>query len=297
MTVSRLNSYSKAAEELGLTQPAVSAQIRQLDDALGQPLFDYVGKRLYRTQVGDELALATRNIFNEIERLQMEVAELQGSVRGELKLAAVSTAQSIVPRLLKGFLQQYPEVSIRVRVVNRAQALDRLQQNTDDLVIMGMVPSDRSLSFTPFLDNEMVAVIPAEHPFQKSPPKKIQTFLNQRLISREPGSGTRLALEAFCAEHRLGLKPYMELGSNDAVKHAVLAGLGVAVLPRVSIDAELKLGWLSIVPLAGFPLRRSWCTVHPRGKHQSPVALAFIYYIQDNIPNMKAILSEHHSPS
>ncbi|MBY4675424.1 LysR family transcriptional regulator [Marinobacterium arenosum] len=281
--VHRLNSYSKAAEELGLTQPAVSAQVRQLESALGEPLFEYIGKRLYRTQAGDALALATRNIFSELERLQMEIAELAGQVRGELRLAAVSTAQYVVPRLLKGFLDLHPQINVRMRVVNRAQALDRLAANTDDLVIMGMVPQDRSLTFMPFLDNEMVAVVPADHRLLDEATPDVKAFLDGGLILREPGSGTRLALEAYCAEQRLRLPDCMELGSNAAVLHAVLAGLGVAVLPRLSCQNELAQGRVRVLPLDGFPLRRSWCTVYPKGKHPTPVMNAFLGYIQENI--------------
>ncbi len=283
LAVSRLDSYSKAAQELGLSQPAVSAQIRQLESALGSPLFEYVGKRLYRTQAGDALALATRNIFNELERLQMEITELSGQVRGELHLAAVSTAQYVVPKLLKGFLALHPQINVKMRVVNRAQALERLAANTDDLVIMGMVPQDRSLTFMPFLDNEMVAVVPAGHPLLEAETPEMKAFLASDLILREPGSGTRLALEAFCAERRLRLPRCMELGSNAAVLHAVLAGLGVAVLPKLSCQTELALGRLQVLPLDGFPLRRSWCTVYPKGKHPTPAVNAFLGYIGDNM--------------
>ncbi|MCP5160884.1 MAG: LysR family transcriptional regulator [Hahellaceae bacterium] len=286
-TVSSLGSYSKAAAHLGLTQPAVSAQIRQLESALGQPLFEYVSRRLYRTPAGDQLANSTRQIFSELKRLQMEISDQEGHLRGELNLAAVSTAQYLIPLLLKGFLSQHPKISVKVRVVNRAQALERLSNNEDDLVIMGMVPENRALSFMPFLDNEMVAVVPAGHPLLGLAAPTIQSFLSAGLILREPGSGTRLALESYCNSHRLPCEGIMELGSNTAVKHAVTEGLGVAVLPVLGMQAELALGWLKVLPLPGFPLRRSWCTVYPEGKHPTPVVNAFLSYLKAHIGDLE----------
>jgi len=281
-TVYQRQSYSRAADELGLTQPAVSAQIRQLEQALEQPVFEYVGKQLYVTAAGEQLMLAVRSIFADLERLQMELDELQGKVRGELRLAAVSTAQYVVPYLLEGFLQEYPQVDVRLRVVNRAQAVERLNENRDDLVIMGMVPDSRSLSSMPFLDNELVPVVRADDPLLRESLTP-QRFLDAGLLTREPGSGTRHALEDWCTRKRLSLSPKMELGSNAAIKHGVLAGLGVAVLPRLSISAELRLGELKIPTLDGFPLRRSWCTVYPSSKHPTPVVQAFLDYIRNNL--------------
>ncbi|KEA61696.1 RuBisCO operon transcriptional regulator CbbR [Marinobacterium lacunae] len=282
-TVYVRQNYSRAAEELGLTQPAVSAQIRQLEQTLGQPVFEYVGKQLYVTAAGEQLMLAVRAIFADLERLQMELAELQGQVRGELRLAAVSTAQYVVPYLLEGFLKQYPQIEVRLRVVNRAQAVERLNENRDDLVIMGMVPDSRSLSSMPFLDNEMVPVVRADDPLLHQANLTPQGFLDAGLLIREPGSGTRHALEDWCSRRRLSLKPKMELGSNAAIRHGIIAGLGVAVLPKLSISAELRLGELAIPDLDGFPLRRSWCTVYPSSKHPTPVMQAFLDYVRNNL--------------
>lgn len=282
-SVARSGSYSKAANQLGLTQPAVSSQIRQLETALGQPLFEYVSRRLYRTAAGERLLQSTRQIFSELQHLQMQMADIEGQIRGELRLAAVSTAQYLVPLLLKDFLPLYPQITIKLTVVNRAQALERLTNNEDDLVIMGMVPENRALNFMPFLDNQMVAVVPAQHPLLEEQELSVQQFLDSGLILREPGSGTRLALESFCTSQRLRLEGHMELGSNTAVKHAVTEGLGVAVLPVLGMQAELALGWLKILPLPGFPLRRSWCTVYPEGKHPTPVIHAFLNYVRTNM--------------
>ncbi len=283
LAVYEQQGYSKAGELLGLTQPAVSSQIRQLEEALGQPMFEYVGRKLFPTSAAELLAQSVRAIFDELRFLQTEIVAKTGKTAGELHLACVNTAQYVVPYLLKGFLQQFPEIKASVRVVNRAEAIARLQDNSDDLTIMGMVPDDKPFSSLPFLDNELVPVVPANHPLTSEKSLSAQTFLNADLLIREQGSGSRLALEVFCQQRRLQLQPHLQLGSNDALKHAVLAGLGVAVLPRLSILPELKLNLLKVLEIEGFPLRRSWCVVYPKAKHPTPAMKAFIYYVQENI--------------
>lgn len=281
--VHELESYSRAGDLLGLTQPAVSSQIRHLEQALGSRLFEYVGRKLYCTAAGEEMAACVAAVFGELERVQNRLAALEGRVAGELKLVAVSTAQYVVPYLLRSFLQLNPQVSVSVSVVNRATALESLNDNQAGLVIMGMVPTDRPLASLPFLDNELVPVAPRGHPLLDQNRVSPEAFLRSQLLTREPGSGSRLALEVFCQEHRLKMEPDIEFGSNDAVKHAVLAGLGVAVVPRLGVLSELALGNLQVVDVPGFPLRRSWCVVYPQARQPTPAMQAFIDYIQQNI--------------
>ena len=282
-------SYSRAGELLGLTQPAVSSQIRQLEQALGQPLFEYIGRRLFTTPAAERLAAAVGGIFTELRDLQTDLAALEGKVAGDLRLVAVNTAQYVVPYLLRAFLDLYPQVEVSVAVVNRAAALQRLSDNSDDLVILGMLPTEKPLASLPFLDNELVPVVPAGHPLLAQARVTAQEFLDANLLLREPGSGSRLALEQHCQQQRLSLSASMEIGSNDAVKHAVLAGLGVAVLPRLSLLPELGSGRLKVLDLPGFPLRRSWCVVYPQAKHPTPAMRAFIGYIQQNIKQFEQL--------
>lgn len=284
-------SYSKAGDILGLTQPAVSSQIRQLEAAVDAVLFEYVGRKLYCTAAGECLAQCVETLFAELRTLQHDLAALHGKVAGELNLAAVSTAQYVVPYLLKGFVAQYPAVQVNMTVVNRAEALRRLSDNSDHLVIMGIVPQDKPLSALPFLDNELIPVANAEHPFCTQSHVTLEEFLQAGLLMREAGSGSRLALELYCQQQRINLQPAMELGSNDAVKHGVLAGLGVAVLPRLSIVSELQLGSLCELPLEGFPIRRSWSAVHPKGKHPTPAMQSFLQYLQNSLTDIEAIFS------
>ena len=280
-------SYSKAGETLGLSQPAVSSQIRQLEAALEIPVFEYVGRKLYCTAAGEALAKSINTMFDELRFLQSEVAAMKGQMAGDLNIVAVNTAQYVVPYLLKPFCELHPALNVNVRVVNRAEAIQRLNDNLDHLVIMGIVPEEKPLASLPFLDNELVAVANRDHPIHAQKKVTVQHFLDAGLLIRESGSGSRLALELFTQQNRLSLSPIMQLGSNDAVKHGVLAGLGVAVLPKLSILPELALGQLKTVALDGFPIKRSWCVVYPKAKHPTPSMRAFLEFIHDNLGNLE----------
>lgn len=271
--------YRKAAEHLGLTQPAISSQMRHLENALEQPLFEYVGRQLYCTEAGERVATFIDRLFGQMSELQSELNLLREALSGDLRLSIVSSVQSVVPYLLQSFLEEFPAVNVHIEVVNRTQALERLKLNIDDLVIMAMVPEGRSLSILPFLDNELIAVASAHHPFSDSSSISAKQFFAEPMLIRENGSGTRFAVEQHCQQHRLQLNPIMEFGSNESIKHAVIANLGVAVLPKLSVTAELDTGRLKAVAIQDFPIRRSWCLVHPLGKYPSRVALAFIDHV------------------
>jgi DNA-binding transcriptional LysR family regulator len=292
LTVYQQSSYSKAGHLLGLTQPAVSSQIRALEQATDTQLFDYIGKKLHYTAAGKRLAQSTEHIFSELDTLNHDLDELKGIVSGELKLVGVNTAQYIIPYLLGPFLNLYPQIKINVSIVNRSSAIERLSNNSDDLVIMGMVPEDKPFISLPFLSNELVAVAPKNHPLVTQKDIKLEDFLNSKLLLRESGSGTRLALEDYCRQKRQSLSHFMELGSNDTIKHAVIAGLGVAILPKLSILPELELGALKLINLQEFPLKRSWCLVFPKAKHPTPTMKAFYDFIQQNIKHFEWLFSE-----
>lgn len=287
LSVFQTRSYSKAGEVLGLSQPAVSSQIRQLESALGVPVFEYVGRKLYCTAAGEKLASSIQVIFEELRFLQSNLAAMEGQVAGDLNLVAVNTAQYVVPYLLKDFLSEHPSLNVKVSVVNRSEALRRLNKNQDHLVIMGMVPEEKPLASLPFMDNEFLPVAHANHPIHQAIDPSIQDFINAGLLSREMGSGSRLAFELYCHENRIRYTPIMELGSNDAVKHGVLAELGVAVLPKLGILPELKLGLLKEVKIPGFALKRSWCVVYPKAKHPTPAMSALLDYIRNNLDRLE----------
>ncbi|MFT7235741.1 MAG: DNA-binding transcriptional LysR family regulator [Methylophagaceae bacterium] len=281
--VYKLRGYRKAADSLGLTQPAVSSQIKKLEQSLGHPLFEYIGRTLYSTEAGERVSQFIESMFVDIAHLQTDLHTLQAELSGDLNLVVVNSAQSIVPYLIKTFSTRYPAIRVRVNVVNRANALKRLEKNPDELTIMALVPNDRSLTVLPFLDNELIPVLPADFKLTGKRPITPQRFLQQPLILREPGSGSRLAFEQHCLESRLSYQSSMVFGSNEAVKHAVISGLGVAVIPKLSVLPELQLGVIKTLDIKGFPLRRTWCLVYPRRKNLTPVSQAFSDYIQQSL--------------
>lgn len=290
------HSYSRAAQTLGLTQPAVSAQIRQLEQALGQPLFKYAGRTLHLLPAADALAASTRAIFGQVSRLQMTLSDMAGTIRGELNLAAVSTAQYVVPYLLARFRARYPSVQVRLRVCNRSQALERLAKRCDDLVIMARVPEDPALAFMPILDNEMIPVVWPGHPLLEAEAPTLEDFARHYVLMREPGSGVRSAFEELAADQDVPLHHAIELGSNEAVKQGVMAQLGVSVLPRLAVRLEVTAGLLAPLALPGFPLRHSWCTVHPRDRFPTPVTELFLRFVREHLAELHAHFSAPPSP-
>lgn len=294
--VCEAGSYSRAAEEMALTQPAVSLQIRQLEELVGQPLFEYIGKRLYLTEAAEVLRSASADIFDRLESLDMQLSTLAGSLQGLLSLTVESSAKYFVPHLFAAFRRHYPEVSLELTVVNHAQAVRRLSQSRDDLLIMSQVPKDRALDFVPFLDNPIVAVAPAGHPLCARGPLELQDLTAYPLLVREPGSGTRRACEEYCHQKRAHFAVTEQVGSLDAQREAVLAGLGLALLPRHAVAGELQAGLLCELPVAELPLRRSWCLVNVQGKRLSPVAQAFQRFIREQRGQLHEVLAARFGP-
>ncbi|MEQ7920860.1 LysR family transcriptional regulator [Xanthomonas sp. WHRI 1810A] len=275
-----LRSYSRAAEEMSLTQPAISLQMRQLEELVGQPLFEYVGKKLYMTEAAEALQAASRDIFGRLENLDMQLSDMQGSLQGQLKLAIESSAKYFVPHLFAAFKRQYPDVMLNLAVVNRAQVIRRLSDNRDDLVVMSMVPQDMGLEFLPFLNNPIVAVVPPDHPLCQLEKPSLKDLEPYTLVVREPGSGTCKACEEYFKEKRIHFEQTLEVSSAEAQRECVLAGLGVALLTRHALSLELTTGALVELPVAELPLYRSWCVVQGRDKRLSPVAHAFLSFIR-----------------
>jgi DNA-binding transcriptional LysR family regulator len=275
-----LRSYSRAAEEMALTQPAVSLQIRQLEELIGQPLFEYVGKKLYLTEAAQALQHASRDIFGRLESLDMQLSDMQGSLQGQLKLAIESSCKYFTPHLFAAFKRDYPEVSLNLTVANRNQIIRRLSDNRDDLVIMSMVPQEMGLDFMPFLNNPIVAVAPPDHPLSAFEQVSLKDLEPWPLLIRESGSGTRQACEEYFKEKRVHFDQTLEVSSSEAQRECVVAGLGLALLTRHAVSQELAAGTLRELPVRELPLYRSWCVVHAKDKRLSPVAHAFLGFIR-----------------
>jgi len=280
--VSRRRSFTRAAEELHLTQPAVSIQVKRLEEQVGLPLFEQVGKRLYPTVAGEAMYAASVDVLSRISELKDAVSDLQGTVGGPLRLSVVTTTKYFMPHLLGAFLARYPDVEPKLRFTNRATILQRLQGNQDDFVVMGQIPEQLALQSYPFLDNVVVIVAPVGHRLAHRKGLVLSDIVQERFLVREQGSGTRLVVDQRLAEHAIRIDPYMELGSTEAIKQGVMAGLGIAALSLHSVALERRAGLIEILDVQGFPLTRPWFAVHPQGKRLSLVARTFLDFILEN---------------
>ncbi|BAZ26112.1 transcriptional regulator LysR family protein [Kalymmatonema gypsitolerans NIES-4073] len=273
----RHGSFTRAAEELFLTQPTVSMQIKQLTKSVGLPLFEQVGKRLYLTEAGRELFATCRQIFETIAQFEMKVADLKGLKQGQLRLAVITTAKYFIPRLLGRFCQLYPGIDIALQVTNHEGILERMSGNMDDLYIMSQVPEHLDVNCQPFLENPLVVLAPLNHPLAKEKNIPIQRLADEPFIMREPGSGTRRAVQKLFDEHEVVVKVKLELGSNEAIKQAIAGGLGISVLSRHTLITDVQ--DVTILDVEHFPIPRNWYMVYPSGKQLSIVARTYFDYL------------------
>lgn len=284
----RLGSYTRAAEELFLTQPTLSMQIRKLTDAMGAPLFEHVGRNVQPTEAGDAVYNSCRNIFETLTNLEMDISNLKGLKRGRLRMCVVTTAQYLAPELLGEFSRDYPGVDLSLKVTNRDKVIESMMNNEDDLYIMGQAPQDllevEAYRFSP---NPLVVMAPSDHPLANKKNIPIDDIMEEPFIIREPGSGIRDAM--FKTFDRFGKKPKvrMELSSNEAIKHAVVGGLGLCVLSLHSLTLHSTDGPLTILDVEGFPILRNWYIVHPKGKDLSLVAKTFLDFAVEFEPSFR----------
>lgn len=278
-SVVRHGSYTRAAEEMHLTQPAVSIQIKRLEEQAGTPLLEQVGKKIFPTAAGKVVFDAANDVLDRLAALDDDMERLKGEVRGPLQLAVVTTGKYFMPHLLGHFLQQYPGVEPHLKFTNRARVMERLMNNEDDFVVMGQIPDDERLVSYPFLENILGFVAPPDHPLAGRQGLTLADVMQERFIAREPGSGTRLVVERVLREQGIEAEPYMELGSSEAIKQAVLAGIGIAVISLHSVRLEEAAGKLAVLDVEGFPVKRRWYAVHQKGKRLSLTARTFLDFI------------------
>jgi DNA-binding transcriptional LysR family regulator len=272
-------SYTRVAEELHLTQPAVSIQIKRLEESVGMPLVEQVGKRVFLTEAGRELFEACRDVLDRLRVLNEDMVGLEQGVKGPLNLAAITTAKYFMPHLLGVFLRDYPGVEPHLTITNQSRVIERLEENMDDLVIMGTVPEEMGLEAQFFLDNPLVVVAPPDHPLVGQKRIPLARIAEERYLSRESGSGTRAARTRLFAEHGLAANIYMELGSSEAIKQAVMAGLGISVLSMHNLRLELAAGLIAVLDVEHFPLMRQWYAVHLKDKKLSSTSRMFLDFL------------------
>ncbi len=285
--VARLKSFSRAAEELHVTQPTVSKQIRLLHEEVGLPLLEQIGKKVFLTEAGEQLYATCADWLDTWGRFEQTIADFKGIKKGRLRIAAVTTTKFFMPRLLGPFCAQYPGIDIALEVVNRDRVLERLARNQDDLYVMGVPPEGLDIEREPFMENPLVVLAPASHPMARRKRIPFADLANEPFILRERGSGTRLTVERVFEERRIPLRVRMELGSNEAIKQAVAGGLGLAILSQSTLSLDPNQTEVAVLNVEGFPIKRYWYVVRPRDKQLSVVANAFLEFLRTHVHLLK----------
>jgi LysR family transcriptional regulator, low CO2-responsive transcriptional regulator len=268
-------NYSRAAKELFLSQPAVSMQIKQLETSIGLPLFEQMGKKIFLTEAGRELFHYARNIAQQLAEMEAVFEEMKGLGHGKLTLSVVNTANYFTPQLLAKFCQRHPDINVILQVANRDAVLKQLADNNTDLAIMGQPPDGMDISAESFLDNPLVVIAAPDHPLAKLKHINFSRLAEETFLSREKGSGTRSAMERVFAQHKIQPRISMEMETNEAIKQAVQAGMGLGILSLHSIELELETKRLAMLHVEHFPLVRHWFVAHRSNKRLSSAALAF----------------------
>lgn len=277
-TTARLGSFTKAAEELSIKQPTVSSQIKQLTQAVGLPLFEQIGKQLYLTEAGQELLVTCNDIFARLDNFEIKVADLKGVKEGKLRVTVVTTAKYFLPRLLGSFCQIYPNIDVSLQVINHDQIHQRMIANKDDLYVLSQPPEDVDLESYAFLDNPLVVVAPKNHILSQQkniPLKELQRF---PFILREVGSNTRKEVKNLFHKEKLEIKVRLELGSNEAIKQAIVGGLGISILSQHCLTSTCYQD-LTILNVQGFPIQKNWYITHLKDKQLSVIAQTFLLYV------------------
>jgi DNA-binding transcriptional LysR family regulator len=279
-------SFSRAAEELHLTQPAVSMQVQALEDLAGVALFEQIGKKIFLTAAGDELLRHARRIAQQLREADEAMASIRGVKGGRLNIGVVSTAKYIAPRLLVAFRARHPEVELSLVVENRETVVRHLADNAIDLAIMGVPPKDFETVAEVFAEHPHVIVAAPGHPLATKRKIAPEALAAEPFLIRESGSGTRGAMERFFSERNVQLDHTVELASNETIKQAVMAGMGLSFISEHSIGLELSVGRLAKLDVVGTPVIRHWHIVHRPEKQLLPMALAFLEFMRAEAPDL-----------
>ena len=272
-------SITKASEELHLTQPAVSIQLKNFQDQFPIPLTEVIGRKLYITDFGKEIAEAAEKILNEVKEINYKTMAYHGQLSGVLKISVVSTGKYVIPYFLSDFMREHEGVDLVLDVTNKAQVIESLENNMVDFSLVSVLPNNLQIEKTELMENQLFLVGNTEQKFSKKKYDK-SIFTKLPLIYREPGSGTRHTMEKFIEKNSLPVRKKMELTSNEAVKQAVLAGLGYSIMPLIGIRNELNDGRLQIIPMKGFPIKTNWNLIWLKNKKFSLAAKAFLDHIE-----------------
>jgi DNA-binding transcriptional LysR family regulator len=285
LKITQTRSITKASEELHLTQPAVSIQLKNFQDQFEIPLIEVVGRKVFVTDFGKEIAVAAENILNQVYAINYKTLAHKGQLAGRLKISVVSTGKYVMPYFLAGFLKRHEGIELFLDVTNRAKVIESLDKNEVDFSLVSVLPEKMQIEKIEFIQNKLFLVSNANQKFKDKLYDK-SIFKTIPLIYREPGSGTRLVMEKFIANNRLPVQKKMELTSNEAVKQAVIAGIGNSIMPLIGIRNELQNGQLKIIPVKGFPIKSVWNLIWLKNKRHTPIASAFLTYLKKEKMNI-----------
>ncbi len=277
--VARQRSFTRAARELHLSQPAVSMQVKQLENAVGLPLFEQLGKQIHLTDAGEVVLGLSRRVDGELREAMEAIEALKGVESGRLRIAVATTVNYFAARLLSRFCSQYPRVRVSLDVTNRQAVLHRLEENSADIVLMGQPPAGLDVEAEHFMDNPLVVIAPPNHSLVGRRRVPLAALAQETFLIREPGSGTRSAMERFFAEKGITPRISVEMTSNEAIKQSVEAGLGLGVVSKHTVELECGAGRLEVLDIKSFPIRRKWFVVHRQGKRLSSAATAFREFV------------------
>ncbi len=273
-------SITKASQELHLTQPAVSIQLKNFQNQFPIPLTEVLGRQLYVTDFGNEIALAAEKIINEVNLIKYKTLAYEGRLSGVLKISIVSTGQYIFPYFIADFIKKNQGVDLILDVTNKERVVHSLEENLVDFSLVSILPKHLQIEKTKLMENLLYLVGNSSEKFSSK--KHKASFLTELpLIYREPGSGTRYTMEQYIEQNNLSIRNKMEINSNEAVKQAVIAGLGYSIMPLIGIRTELEFGRLQTIPIEGLPLKSTWNLIWLKNKKLSPVAEAFLKFIEE----------------
>jgi len=289
-SAARFGSFTRAAEALHLAQPTVSSQLKKLSDTLGMPLFEQIGKKVHLTAAGAALLEGCGEVFGALDRIETALCGLRGLQGGRLRLAVSTTGKYFAPRLLAAFVGRHPAIEVSLQIHNRQVLIDRLARNEDDLYIFANPPTEHEVVCQPILPNPMVLFAHAEHPLARRKGIPFAALAAEPFLMREPGSGTRLVAYELFDRHGIEPRVRMEMSTNEAIKQAILAGLGVSILSRYTLGLDSEQSALAVLDVEGLPIERQWQFVYPVGKQVAPAARAFMDFVRTEA---KRLVQDH----
>lgn len=287
LALAETGSVSAAARAMHVTQPTASMQLKEVTQSVGLPLYEVIGKKIYLTDTGKELALTARSVAQSWDAFEQSVDAIKGLSRGKLRVSVVSTAKYFMPRLIGSFCKRHPAIDVSLEILNRDGVVQRLRDNLDDLYIMSMPPADMDLGDEVFMPNPIVLIAPTSDPLAKQTQVTLDELLQRRFILREKGSGTRMVADQFFRKMKFKADVRLELGSNESVKESVAGGLGLGVVSQHALHGLQKEHGVTTIAAQGFPLSSAWHIVHPASKKLSPLALAFKQHVLKDIKRRK----------